>query len=139
MRHLLLDTNAIIDLMANRAPFSKPVAQLISLSIDGKLKIYASSLSYSNIYYILKRSKSHKQVIQLLEDFFALTEIVEVSRSTISNALSSDFKDLEDAIQYQCAISIKKIEMIVSRDAKGFAQSVLPVMTPKEALVFLLN
>ena len=137
MKHIFLDTNAIIDLLADRKPFSTAVAQLMNSAIEEKLKIYVSSLSYSNIYYILRRSIAHKEVVRLLRDFFDMTEVVEVSKTTISDALESSFNDLEDAIQYHCATSIPAIEMIVSRDSKGFPKSILPVMTAHEALFIL--
>ena len=63
-----------------------------------------------------------------------MTEIADVTKAIIKKSLKTDFKDFEDAIQYNCALSINKIDFIVTRDTKDFKNSVLPVLTPEEAL-----
>lgn len=40
----------------------------------------------------------------------------------------------EDAIQYYCAISLPKIDCIVTRDTKDFKKIIQPFMNPEEAL-----
>jgi hypothetical protein len=52
----------------------------------------------------------------------------------IKKSIKSDFKDFEDAIQYNCAKSLSKIDFIVTRDTKDFKSSSLPILTPKEAV-----
>jgi predicted nucleic acid-binding protein len=50
MKHLFLDTNVIIDVLADRKPFSESAAILFDYAEKGKINIYISALSYSNIY-----------------------------------------------------------------------------------------
>ena len=63
-----------------------------------------------------------------------MTEIVDVTKTGIKKSLKSAFKDFEDAIQYNCALTINKIDFIVTRDSKDFKKSTLPVMNPQEAM-----
>jgi hypothetical protein len=77
---------------------------------------------------------SHTETIKHLEDLSEMTEIVDVTKTIIKKSLKSDFKDFEDAIQYHCALSIGKIDCIVTRDGKDFKKSILPVMNPQEAI-----
>ena len=63
-----------------------------------------------------------------------MTEIVDVTKTIIKKSLKSEFKDFEDAIQYNCALTISKIDFIVTRNSKDFKKSVLPVMNPQEAI-----
>ena len=134
MKHLFLDTNVIIDILADRPPFAEVVSKLLDQGEKGKISIYISALSYSNIYYILSKSNSHKEIISLLKNLQEITTTIEVSSSTIQTALDSELKDFEDSIQLQSALSHKKIQAIVTRDPKGFKTSELPVLTPDEAL-----
>jgi predicted nucleic acid-binding protein len=60
MKHFFLDTNVIIDLLIDREPSSEPVAQLFEYAEKGKITLYVSALSYSNIYYILRKTCTHK-------------------------------------------------------------------------------
>ena len=39
----------------------------------------------------------------------------------------SEFKDFEDVIQYNCALSLPKIDFTVTRDTKDFKKSSLSV------------
>ena len=68
-----------------------------------------------------------------------MTEIADVTKSIIKKSLKSDFKDFEDAIQYNCALSLAKVNFIVTRDTKDFKKSALSIMTPEEAVRLLEN
>lgn len=139
MKHIFLDTNIVIDFLADRTPFSLFAAKLFNFSILGKAKIYVSAVSYNNIYYILRQSHSGEETMKLLEELSEMTEITAVTKSIIKKSLKSDFKDFEDAIQYNCALSITKVDFIVTRDTKDFKKSTLSIMTPEEAVRLLEN
>ena len=134
MKIIFLDTNVIIDFLADRRPFSLTIAEIFNASLSGIVKIFVSSVSYNNIYYILRQYLSHNQTIKLLIELSEMTEIVDVTKTVIKKSLKSDFKDFEDAIQYNCALTISKIDFIVTRDSKDFKKSSLPVMNPQEAM-----
>ncbi len=137
MIQVFLDTNVVIDFLADRKPFSSAAAQIFNASVAGKIKLYISAVSYNNIYYILRQSLSHAMTIKLLNELCEMTEIADVTKSIIRNSLKSEFKDFEDAIQYNCALSLNKIDLIVTRNTKDFKKSFLPVMTPEEALIVI--
>jgi predicted nucleic acid-binding protein len=137
MKSIFMDTNVIIDFLADRQPFSDDAAKLFDLSIDGKVRIYISAVSYNNIYYVLRQSLTNNAAIKLLEELDELTEIADVTKAIIQQSLKTDFKDYEDAIQYYCALSIPKIDFIVTRNTKDFKKSTLSVLTPAESLISL--
>lgn len=134
MKHFFLDTNVIIDFLANRTPFSDEAAQLFDLAIQQKLRLYVAAVSYNNIYYILRQSLKHAETIKILADLQEWTETLDVTKEGIQLAMKSGFNDLEDAIQYQCAKANTNITCIVTRDEKGFKSSTLSILSPKEAL-----
>lgn len=134
MKRIFLDTNVVIDFLANREPFSMDAAMLFNLAVDAKVKVYISAVSYNNIYYILRQSLTNAAAIKLLEELAGMTEIADVTNAIIRQSLKTDFKDYEDAIQYYCALSIAKIDFIVTRNTKDFKKSSLPVLTPAEAI-----
>ena len=134
MKNIFADTNILIDLLADRKPFSTFAAGIFDLSRKGKLRIYVSAVSYNNIYYILRQSLSHIETIRLLEELSDLVIIADVTKAIIKKSLKTDFKDFEDAIQYNCALDLPNIDAIVTRNTKDFKKSMLPVMSPEEAL-----
>jgi len=137
MKNLFLDTNVIIDFIADRQPFSETASVLFDLAEKKQLHLFISALSYSNIYYIIKKNCSHKQLLVILQDLETLVETIDVTKQVIFDALKSDFKDFEDAIQYHTALSNNKIEAIVTRNTKDFKESKLAILTPEEVLAII--
>lgn len=134
MKNIFLDTNVVIDFLADRRPFSLLAAKIFNYSLQGKVKVYISAISYNNIYYILRQSLASSESIKLLDGLCEMTEIADVTKAIIKTSLKTDFKDFEDAIQYNCALSINKLDFIVTRNTKDFKKSTLPVLTPEEAI-----
>ena len=139
MKNIFFDTNVVIDFLADRKPFSIDAAKLFNLCVLGNVKIYISAVSYNNIYYILRQSLSNTEMIKLLDELSEMAEIADVTKSVIKKSLKTDFKDFEDAIQYYCALSLNKIDFIVTRDTKDYKKSTLSIMTPAEAVSHFEN
>lgn len=137
MKHLFLDTNVLIDFLADRKPFSDAAAILFEAALNHRVQIYVSAVSYNNIYYILNQKLSHSQTLKHLAVLNEMTVTVAVTAETIDSALLSEFKDFEDAIQYHCALSIRKLDAIVTRNTKDYKKSSLAVLTPQEAIIVL--
>ncbi len=139
MKHIFLDTNVLIDFLADRKPFSIEAARIFNYSLKKEVTIYVAAVSYNNIYYIVRQSHSHSETIKILLELQGWTEVIDLTGDVINKSLNAEFKDFEDAIQYHCAKTLKKIECIVTRDTKDFRKSSLPTLTPKEALTMIEN
>ena len=137
MKRIFIDTNVVIDFLADRRAFSADAAKLFDLAVNAKLKIYISAVSYNNIYYILRQSLTHAATLKLLGQLADMTEIADVTNEIIRTSFKTDFKDYEDAIQYYCALGLGKIDFIVTRNTKDFKKSTISVLTPAEAVVSL--
>ncbi len=134
MKNLFLDTNIIIDVIGDRKPFSESAARLFHLGEKGTINLFISALSYANIYYVLRKDYSHKEMIAILKDLEAIFKTLDVTEQVISKALHSDFKDFEDSIQYNSALANKRIGAIVTRNGKDYKKSEIAILTPEEAL-----
>ena len=132
MKTIFLDTNVIIDFLADREPYADEAALIFQHSLSGNLSIYVSALSFNNIYYILRRQYSHKECIKMLNTLSEWTNILDASKVMVIKSMQSNFNDFEDAMQYFTALSHSEIECIVTRNTKDFKKSKLPVMTPRE-------
>jgi len=139
MKHVFMDTNVVIDFLANRQPFALDAAKIFDTALNGTTRIYISAVSYNNIYYILRQSLANNVTIELLDELAEMTEIVDVTGKVIRQSFKTGFKDYEDSIQYCCAISIPEIEFIITRNSKDFKKSELPVFAPNEAVALLLK
>ena len=134
MKHFLVDTNVVIDFLTERSPFSLEAIKLFDLASKGKVKLYLAAVSYNNIYYIVRKFEGHSATLKVLKLIDQLTEVVDTSRSIISDSLNSGFKDFEDAMQYFSAQRIKRVDGIVTRNRPDFKLSELPILSPGEAI-----
>jgi predicted nucleic acid-binding protein len=134
MTDLFIDTDVIIDFLIDRKPFSRESAIIFTLIEQKKLKGYSSSLTFSNLYYVLRKIESHNKVISKLDSLSKMVGILKVEEQTIKKALISGFPDFEDSIQYFCALESKKIDVIITRNIKDYRNSELPVMSPGDFL-----
>ncbi len=134
MIDLFIDTDVLIDFLIDRKPHSREAAIIFTLVEQKKLKGYVSSLTFSNLYYVLRKVESHNKVITKLDSISRLLTILKVDQQTIKDAIASGFQDFEDSIQYNCALEYKKIDVLITRNTKDYKNSEIPVMTPADYL-----
>ncbi len=133
MSRLFLDTNVILDLLAERNPFYDSIAKLVTLAESKKLTVVASPLSFTTVEYVLTKIESAELVLVKLRKFKILCNVCEVNAEIIEKSLNSKFKDFEDAVQYFTALQ-SKCTFIITRNGKDFKFSALPIMTAEEYL-----
>ena len=137
MKHFLVDTNVVIDFLIDRKPFSMDAAKLFDLSERNQVRLYLTAVSYNNIYYIVKKNSTHSFTIKTMKQLESMTETIETNVGVLRDSLNSEFKDFEDALQYYSALTVKKIDAIVTRNASDFKHSKISILTPEEALMLI--
>ena len=139
MKKIFIDTNVIIDFLADRTPFSEYAAILFQLAKENKIKIYISAISFNNTYNILRKVASHKKALSLISEIEEYVGIQETNRNILRKAMKSNFNDFEDAIQYYSAVQLGKIDIITTRYLKDFKKSELPVLSPETTVKLLMK
>ena len=79
---------------------------------------------------MLRQTAKHEKVIEKLILLVSITEILVLDKNVIIQALNSDFKDFENALQNYSAELDKEVSLIVTNNVKDFKNSKLAVMTP---------
>lgn len=131
---IFLDTNVALDHLADRQPFAEYAHRLFALAETGELTLCLSSLSFSNLYYILRKLKGHADALGLLGKMKSLVRISGVAEAEIQSALISSFRDFEDAIQHFAAMAEGEVSAIITRNKADYASSEIPVLSPDEFL-----
>jgi predicted nucleic acid-binding protein len=131
---VFVDTNVILDIFLKREPFFENSQQLI-VELPGKKFIpFISSSSVTDIYYICKKAGMEKDVIlEKFKELLKTFEVLIIDKDSIKNAILSDMKDFEDAVQMM-ACQIEKIDLIITRNKKDFENDWIEVQTPEEFL-----
>jgi predicted nucleic acid-binding protein len=133
MQKLFIDSDICLDLLAERMPHYESAARLFTLADKGKLKLHVSSLIFSNLHYLLSTQFSQTEARRILNKFKVLVNVVAADEKIIELALSSDFKDFEDAIQYFAAIE-NNINILLTRNLRNYRQARISVMTAEDFL-----
>ena len=134
MKNIFLNTDVVVDFLIDRKPFSDFSSRIFSFGERNKIRIYISSLTFSNTYIILRQFAGHKRIIENLEKLEAISRIVKVNSKCVNLALQSSFRDFEDALQYYSAIQQRNIDLIVTENLKAYRYSKLPVMSAETCL-----
>jgi predicted nucleic acid-binding protein len=133
MVKVFVDTDIVLDLLSNREPFYFHSAHLFSEADKGRISIHVSSLSFSNLNYILTRHFSATQARKKLQKFKTLVTVLSVTDKAVELALSSDFKDFEDGLQYFTAVE-NGLSILLTRNLKDFKSAEITVMTAEQFL-----
>ena len=134
MKHVFLDTNILMDILANRHPFYKSSAEIYKLALRKKMLFYTSSNTISTLHYLLKKFIDEANIRKALDEITEVVSIIPVDRKIIKKSLKSNHKDFEDAIQIVSAQSINKMDCIITRDLKDYKFAEITVLTPDDFL-----
>jgi predicted nucleic acid-binding protein len=130
---IFVDTDITLDLLAAREPHYMAAANLFSLADNEKTRLFVSSLSFSNLNYILGRQFSSDQVRKKLLKFKTLVTVLPVGDKTVELALASDFKDFEDGLQYFTATEAG-LKILLTRNLKDYKAAEISVMSAENYL-----
>ncbi len=129
---VLLDTNVILDLALGRAPFFDDAKQIIKSSSPNLYSAYVTSASVTDIHYIASKTIGKTKSLVFLKDLVKTVDFCDSDKQIIYNALHSEFKDFEDAVQYFSALKAQ-IDIIVTRNEKDFKLAKkIEVLNPKQ-------
>ena len=130
MDRVLIDTDIILDFFFDREPFSENAAKILSLCESKEIIGFVTPVIISNVYYLLRKTAKHEKVIGKLTLLISLLEVLIIDKRVIIEALNSNFKDFEDALQNYSAEQNNEVDIIITRNIKDYRDSHLSVMLP---------
>jgi predicted nucleic acid-binding protein len=135
---ILLDTNIVLDLLLQREPFSNNAVKIFSLIESKKLEAYLCATTITTVYYLISKSLKKTQSDKVIDELLQLFKIAEVNRDILVSSLKSSGKDFEDSVLYTSA-KFSKVDVIITRNKKGFDKANVLVQEPKEFLASLIT
>jgi predicted nucleic acid-binding protein len=133
MKQVLIDTNVILDIALQREPFFEVANQIFDKIDEDEIKGFVTASSVTDIYYVSRKASGQKKTIAFIRELIDILEVLSVTKETIIDALDTDFKDFEDAVQY-CVADMNCIDIIVTRNKSDFKLSAIEVCTPDELM-----
>lgn len=127
MKHYLVDTNVVIDMLLNREDADAACA-VFDGAERGEYALHICALSFTTMFYSLRKILTREQRIEALMLLSDALEVSLVDHDVIDMALKSGWKDFEDAVQNFAAIMDPEVTAIITRNVKDFKASELEVM-----------
>lgn len=125
---VFVDTDIVLDLLARREPFYNAAARLFSLAETGSISLAVSSLTFANLFYIIRKQASAKHAHEVLRNFKQLVTVLSVDDAVIEQALKAGFTDFEDAIQYYTALGAG-CSTLLTRNGRHYRKAEIAVFT----------
>ena len=132
MKKIFLDANVVIDYLDSSSKdhfVAKDCLQIIRKHFD---KPIVSPITFVITDFILgkfiKNKAWHKKQMQLT---FSEFEFTVIKPSFITSLFETHFSDLEDGLQYQCALAAKSA-VILTKDTGDFFDSKIPAIHPHD-------
>jgi predicted nucleic acid-binding protein len=123
----------VIDLLSKREEFFQEAQELFTLADNRQVELFVSALTFANTHYLLSKYQKLDDARKILIKFKVLVKVAPLDDKIVELALVSDFKDFEEAIQYNTALE-NGIDVIITRNKKDFKNSKLPIMNAREYL-----
>ena len=133
---ILFDTNVVLDVLLDREPFSSTSAKLFSKVESGEISGYVCATTITTIHYLARKVIGDDSAMEEINKLLKLFEVAPVNRAVLDTAVSSGFKDFEDAVVHESAL-YKEAQGIVTRDLNGFKKSKIPIYSPAELSIML--
>ena len=130
----LVDTNIIIDALANREPYADNAKKILEKCAAREVTGILAAHSIPNMFYILRKNFSQDERRFLLKNLCNIFKISDLNAKKILAALENEkFVDFEDCLQEECAVE-SMADYIVTRNPADFKHSRVKVILPDELL-----
>jgi len=130
-RKLFIDSDIILDLLAERELFFDDAAKIFSLAYDKKLALFTTAVVLANVFYILRKIKGNAEAKRQIRNLRLLVHILPINENIVDMALNSKFGDFEDGLQYFTATE-NNIPAIITRNAEDYKVRDIIIQTSEE-------
>jgi predicted nucleic acid-binding protein len=130
---VLLDTNIIVDDALEREPFWEESEEVLLLAEQGQIEGFISASTFGDLYYIIRKPRGRNWTLTYLRQLATFCQVATVDQAVINMALTSNFKDFEDAIQYGVAV-VHNLDAIITRNSGDFPVAIPRILTPQQLI-----
>lgn len=130
---VIVDTNVVLDLLLDRAPFADAASELFLHIERGALSAMLCATTITTIHYLASKSVGNAAAKTRIRQLLSMFELAPVTRLVLEQALASKLADFEDAVLAEAAVQAGA-SAIITRNGKDFRKSALRIYTPQEWL-----
>jgi len=133
---LSFDTNVVLDVLLDRAPFGESARDLWAAVERGKVEAVLAGHAFTTVWYLVAQARgaaAARGVVALVARVFG---VAAVDQAVVRRALELEFRDFEDSV---CAAAAEAAgcDLIVTRNRKDFAKSPVTAVDPVTAVALV--
>ncbi len=83
MRHFFLDTNVVFDYLGRREPNGEAAVALFQAAYDGRVTLHVLSLSFSHVFYTLRKQFGAGPAREMLRKLARLVKVTAVDAAVV--------------------------------------------------------
>jgi predicted nucleic acid-binding protein len=134
--NVLLDTNVVLDIVLDRAPFVEDASALWLAHEEQRITALIAPITPINVFYIVRKLKGAAAAREGVGVLLDTLQICQIDQQVLQQAYALPISDYEDATQVAAAMAAR-VDAIVTRNIDDFRGSPVPVLTPAELLARL--
>jgi predicted nucleic acid-binding protein len=135
-RRVLVDVNVALDWLLDRKPWVDEGKPLWDSQDAGATELCIGASVLDTMYYIIRKGKDHDTARRAIQQCVDVLTILPVDLAVIQQALLLPGNDFEDNVLIACA-SLRGLDLIATRDPKGFQHSLVTAIDPKDIAAYL--
>ncbi|GHV75338.1 PIN domain-containing protein [Spirochaetia bacterium] len=130
-KKLFVDSDIILDLLAQRELFYGHAAELFTFAYTNKIELYTTAVVLANVFYILRKLKGNEGAKRQLKDLRLLVNVLPINTNIVDMSLNSKFSDFEDGLQYFTAKE-NNLLAIITRNGEDYKVKDIIIQTAEE-------
>jgi len=130
---VFFDTNVVLDVLLNRQPHALAASRLMVHVEHKRLEGLLGATTVTTVHYLATKAVGGVRARKHVGTLLSLFDVAPVNRTILSDAVSLNFHDYEDAVLHEAARHAGATG-IVTRDPSGFARATLTIYAPAELL-----
>ncbi|MCB0736407.1 MAG: PIN domain-containing protein [Bacteroidetes bacterium] len=127
---VMLDSDVLLDVATRREPFFSKSRNTLNILILSDYHLYVSPVALANVTYFgikaMKRKNTELFIKLVLRNF----SVLELSKYHFEEAISKNYRDLEDGYQIEAAKSAN-LDFIITRNIKHYDNQGIKIYTPE--------
>jgi predicted nucleic acid-binding protein len=135
---LLLDTNVLLDVILDRAPWAESATLLLDVISKRAARGYVAGHAVTTVHYVVERERGRAAAATAISDLLQILEVVPLDSSDFQRALSLGLRDYEDAVQAAACLKIGAA-LIVTRNERDFKGAPVTPRSAAEALTLVMS
>jgi predicted nucleic acid-binding protein len=133
---LLVDTNVVLDVILERAPWVGDATALFDVVARGQAPAFIAGHTVTTVHYIVERERDRRTATTAVGDLLTLFPVVPLDTADVQRALALRLRDYEDAVHAVASLRIGA-DFLVTRNAKDFRGAPVTPRAPGEVLALI--